>query len=107
MPATLIAPTQVDHVTAVVKPAAVACDNVNGNRFPNSGSLILELTSTAGGTVTVAFTQKIDGQSPAPISYTFTGAQTRLAGGWPPSAYGTELTITASVGTITVVALQV
>lgn len=108
MPATAVTVTNIDHKTAIVKPAPVACDNVNGNRAINGGTLILELTSSAGGTVTVSFpaAANVDGQAPAPLTYTFTGAQTRIAGGFPVQYYGSEVTFTASVNTITVIAYQ-
>lgn len=107
MPATAVTVNSLDHLTSIVKPTPVACDNVNGNSATNGGSLILELTSSAGGTVTVAFQDKVDGQTVPPITYTFTGAQTRLAGGWPVSLYGQAVTFTASVSTITYIAYQV
>lgn len=104
MPATLITPTYLDHKTAVVKPTPTACDAVNGNRIPNSGTLSLEMTSSAGGTVTVAFPNKVDGQTVPPLTYTLTGAQTKMAGGWPVNLYGSEVLVTGSVNTITLVA---
>jgi hypothetical protein len=107
MPATAVTVNSLDHKTSLVKPAAVACDNVNGNSAANGGTLVLELTSSAGGTVTVAFANLVDGQAVAPVTYTFTGAQTRLVGGWPVSVYGSTLTFTASVNTITYIAYQV
>lgn len=109
MPATAVTVTNLDHKTAVVKPAPEACDEVNGNRAINGGTLILELTSAAGGTVTVSFpaSVSVDGQVPASIVYTFTGAETRLVGGFPVQYYGSEVTFTASVDTITVIAYQV
>lgn len=107
MPATAVTVNNLDHKTAMVKPAAVACDNVNGNRATNGGTLVLELTSSAGGTVTVSFPNLVDGQSVTPITYTFTGAQTRIAGGFPVAYYGSEVTFTASVATITYIAYQV
>lgn len=107
MAATAVTVTNLDHKTAAVKPTPVACDAVNGNRATNGGSLILEFTSSAGGTVTVAFPNKVDGQTVPPLTYTFTGAQTRVAGGWPVNLYGSEVTFTASVSTITVVATAV
>lgn len=109
MPATAVTVNNLDHKTPLTKPAAVACDNVNGNRAVNGGTLILELTSSAGGTVTVSFpaSSAVDGQLPAALTYTLTGAQTRLVGGFPVSIYGAEVTFTASVNTITVIAYQV
>jgi hypothetical protein len=107
MAATAVTVNSLDHKTSLVKPAAVACDEVNGNSATNGGTLILELTSSAGGTVTVAFANQVDGQTVAPVTYTFTGAQTRLVGGWPVSVYGSTLTFTASVNTITYIAYQV
>lgn len=109
MPATAVTVNNLDHKTALVKPSAVACDNVNGNRAINGGTLILELTSSAGGTVTVAFPSSVgvDGQAPASVVYTLTGTQTKLVGGWPVQYYGSEVTFTASVSTITVIAYQV
>jgi hypothetical protein len=104
MAATQIVPTYLDHKTAVVKPTPTACDAVNGNRIANSGHLAIEMTSSAGGTVTVAFPNKVDGQTVPPLSYTLTGAQTKVAGGWPVSLYGTEVIVTGSVSTITLVA---
>lgn len=107
MPATAVTVNSLDHKTPLTKPAAVACDNVNGNSAINGGSLILELTSSAGGTVTVAFTKAVDGVLPAALSYSFTGAQTKLVGGFPVDIYGSVVTFTASVSTITYIAYQV
>lgn len=107
MPATAVTVNNLDHKTAMVKPTPVACDAVNGNSAANAGTLILELTSSAGGTVTVAFTSTVDGQAITPITYTFTGAQTRIAGGFPVNYYGAVVTFTASVSTITYIAYQV
>lgn len=107
MPATAVTVNSLDHLTALTKPTPVACDNVNGNSANNGGSLILELTSSAGGTVSVAFADKVDGQTVPPLSYSFTGAQTKLVGGWPVSTYGAAVTFTASVSTITYIAYQV
>lgn len=108
MPATAVTVNNLDHKTALTKPSPAACDNVNGNRATNGGSLILELTSSAGGTVEVAFpaSASVDGQTVESLSYSFTGAQTKLVGGWPVSIYGSEVTFTASVSTITVIAYQ-
>jgi hypothetical protein len=106
MAATAVTVTTLDHKTAVVKPTPVACDATNGNSAINGGSLVLEFTSTAGGTVTVSFPTTVDGQSVTPLTYTFSGAQTRIAGGWPPSIYGSVVNFTASVATITVVPYQ-
>jgi hypothetical protein len=107
MPATAVTVNNIDHKTAMVKPTPVACDAVNGNSATNGGTLILELTSSAGGTVTVAFTKSVDGVLPAPLTYTLTGAQTRIAGGFPVDSYGSTVTFTASVATITYIAYQV
>jgi hypothetical protein len=107
MPATAVTVNNLDHKTSTVRPTPLACDNVNGNSAVNGGTLILELTSSAGGTVTVAFANQVDGQTVAPITYTFTGAQTRLAGGFPVTWYGSTVTFTASVSTITYIAYSV
>jgi hypothetical protein len=109
MPATAVTVNSLDHKTALVKPTPVACDNVNGNSAINGGTLILELTSSAGGTVTVTFpaSAAVDGQAPAALTYTLTGAQTKLVGGFPVAYYGSTVTFTASVSTITVIAYQV
>lgn len=107
MPATAVTVNSIDHLTPIVKPTPLACDNVNGNSATNGGTLILELTSSAGGTVTVAFQDKVDGQTVPPLSYSFTGAQTKIAGGYPISLYGQTVTFTASVSTITYIAYQV
>ncbi|MFD8496338.1 hypothetical protein [Amycolatopsis sp. NPDC059657] len=106
MPATLITPTYLDHKTAIVKPTPVACDPTNGNRIPNGGHLTLEMIAAAGGTVTIAFPNKVDGQTVPPLTYTFTGAQSRMAGGWPVNIYGSEVLVTGSVNTITIVATE-
>lgn len=107
MPATAVTVNNLDHKTPLVRPTPLACDNVNGNTAINGGTLILELTSSAGGTVTVAFSKSVDGVLPPALSYTFTGVQTKLVGGWPTDAYGTSVTFTASVSTITYIAYQV
>lgn len=107
MPATAVTVNALDHKTAMVKPTPVACDNVNGNKCTNGGTLILEFTSSAGGTVTVSFPNTVDGQTVTPLTYTMTGAQTRIAGGYPVAYYGNEVTFTASVSTITVIPYEV
>lgn len=107
MPATAGTVHSLDHKTALVKPSATAFDEVNGNSFSNGGSLVLEMTSSAGGTVEVAFANTYDGQTVTPLTYTFSGAETKVAGGWPVSRYGAEVTVTASVNTITYIAYQV
>jgi len=107
MPATAVTVNNLDHKTSIVRPTPVACDNVNGNSAVNGGTLILELTSSAGGTVTVAFANQVDGQTVAPVTYTFTGAQTRVVGGFPVAYYGSTVTFTASVSTITYIAYSV
>ncbi|ACU39445.1 hypothetical protein [Actinosynnema mirum] len=107
MAATAVTLNRLDHRTAAVKATPVACDAVNGNKVANSGSLRLEFTSSAGGTVTISFPNAVDGQAVTPLTYTFTGAQTRIAAGWPPNIYGPELQFTASVNTITVLAEEV
>ncbi|MDF2968948.1 MAG: hypothetical protein K0Q93_2726 [Nocardioidaceae bacterium] len=107
MPATAVTVNNLDHKTAAVKGTPVACDAVNGNSATNGGTLRLEFTSTAGGTVTFNFPNSVDGQAVTPLTYTFTGAQTRVAAGWPVSIYGSTVTWLASVNTITVLAEQV
>lgn len=109
MPATAVTVNNLDHKTLIAKPAPVALDPVNGNRFINGGTLVLEFTASAGGTVTVSFpaSAAVDGQAPAPITYTFTGAETRVGGGWPVAYYGSEVVLTGSVDTISVIAYQV
>ena len=109
MAATPVTVNSLDHKTPLTKPTPIACDNVNGNSAINGGTLILELTSSAGGTVTVSFpaSASVDGQAPASLTYTFTGAQTKLVGGWPVAYYGSTVTFTASANTITVIAYQV
>lgn len=107
MPATAVTVNNIDHIVPIVKPTAVACDNTNGNSATNGGTLILELTASAGGTVTIAFPNKVDGQSVTPLTYTLTGAQTKIAGGFPVNIYGSTVVFTASVSTITYIAYQV
>lgn len=107
MAATAVTVNDLDHKTSTIRPTPVACDNVNGNTAVNGGNLILELTSSAGGTVTVTFANQVDGQTVTPITYTFTGAQSRLVGGWPVAYYGSTVTFTASVSTITYIAYSV
>lgn len=104
MPATAVTVNALDHKVAAVKGTPVACDNVNGNSATNGGTLRLEFTSSAGGTVTVTFPNQVDGQTVTPITYTLTGTQTRVAGGWPVTIYGSTVLFTASVSTITVLA---
>lgn len=108
MAATAVTVHALDHKTPLAKPDPDACDNVNGNSAINGGTLILELTSTEGGTVTVSFpaSSNVDGQAPEALTYTFTGAQTQLVGGFPVAYYGSEVSFTASANTITVIAYQ-
>lgn len=106
MPATAVTVNTVGRQTAIVKPTPVACDNVNSNSVTNAGNTWLELTSSAGGTVTVVPVKTVDGQAAAARTYTLTGVQTRVVGWWPPTEYGSVLTFTASAATITVIAYQ-
>lgn len=105
MPATAVTVNQVS-TSGLVKPSAVACDNVNGNSATNGGTTYLELTSSAGGTVTFPYAVTVDGQSVASRVVVFTGAQTKICGPFPVSYYGTTVTFTASVSTITYIAYQ-
>lgn len=108
MPATAVTVHTIDHKAKLTKPAPTACDAVNGNRAANGGTLQLELGGgAAGGTVTVAFANKVDGQTVAPLTYTLTASETALVGGWPVNVYGSEVIFTASVNTITYIATAV
>jgi hypothetical protein len=105
MPATAVTVNPIT-TTGLTKPSAVACDNVNGNSAVNGGTTWLELTSSAGGTVTFPYAVTVDGQAVASRVVSFTGAQTKLVGPFPTAYYGTALTFTASVSTITYIAYQ-
>jgi hypothetical protein len=89
---------------AVISTGSVACDNVNGNSVVNDGNVALILASTAGGTVVVQSVATGDaGNLAAPtFTITLTGAQTVLTDFFNPAIYGSTLTFTASVSTISV-----
>jgi hypothetical protein len=98
MPATAVIVNHLDHKTALLKPTALACDATNGNSADNGGTLLLELNNSgaAAYTVTVAFAAKLDGLTPAPLSYDLAAGETKIVGGWPPATYGQKVVFTAS-----------
>src|SRR5688572_4831556 len=107
MAATAVTVNSLDHKTTLLKPDPTALDAVNGNKATNGGTLILEFGGgAAGGTVELAFAHLVDGQAVAPIVYTLAASETRLVGGFPVSIYGSEVTFTGSVNTLTVIAYQ-
>ena len=107
MAATLGTVNSLDHRNPIDEPEPIACDNVDGNRLPNGGTLAIRFEGTAGGTVTVAFPNKVDGQAVTPLTYTLTGTTPRWVGGWPVNIYGNEVTFTASAATISYTAYQI
>lgn len=97
MPATAKTVNSVGYQSVLTDPTPTAMDNVNGNSFVNGGRLWLRITAPAGGgTVTVAFKDKVDGQVVTPKPYTFTANQIGLIGGWPINIYGSTLIATPS-----------
>lgn len=93
---------QTSTETGTTLAAAVNGDNSNGNNWVNSGTQLLLLTNTAGSgaTCTVAFGFQVRNQTIPPITITV-GANARvLAGPYPPSIYGTTVTITPSAATL-------
>lgn len=101
MPATVL-PVRTITSSGLVDTAKVASDVANGNSFVNGPSVWLELTSTAGGTVTVTTPYSVGGNAIADKVITLTGAETRRVGPFKPSVYGTTVAFTASAVTITV-----
>jgi hypothetical protein len=97
MPATAKTVSKVGYQSVLTDPTPTAMDNVNGNSFVNGGKLWLRITAPAGGgTVQVAFKDKVDGQTVTPKTYTFTANQVGVIGGWPINIYGATLIATPS-----------
>lgn len=98
----------ITHKTAMLKPTPIACDTT-GNTAPNGGNLFLELNNSGASayTVTVGFSNTVDGQAITPLTYTLAAGETRLVGGWPPSYYGSTLTFTANNVAVTYIAYTV
>ncbi|WP_409186490.1 hypothetical protein F9C11_20565 [Amycolatopsis sp. VS8301801F10] len=107
MAATAKTVSPVGYKSVLTDPTPTAMDNVNGNSFVNGGKLWLRITAPAGGgTVTVAFADKVDGQAVTPRSYTFTANQVGVIGGWPVNYYGSTLIATPSAAGFTVAAFS-
>jgi hypothetical protein len=107
MPATAKTVSPVGYRSVLTDPTPTAMDNTNGNSFVNGGRLLLKITAPAGGgTVTVAFKDKVDGQAVTPRTYTFTANQVAWIGGWPVQYYGSSLIATPSATGFTVAALS-
>lgn len=107
MPATAKTVNKVGYQSVLTDPALTSMDNVNGNSFVNGGKLWLRITAPAGGgTVSVAFKDKVDGQTVTPKSYTFTANQVGIIGGWPVNLYGSSLIATPSATGFTVAAFS-
>lgn len=98
MPATALGVKTINRQAVLNDPTPSAMDNVNGNSFANGGKLFLKVIApVAGGTVSVAFADKQDGQVVTPKLYTFTASQVGWIGPWPVQQYGATLVATASV----------
>lgn len=102
MAATALTTRTVTASAGLVDTAKVAADNVNGNTFTNGPTTWVELTSSAGGTVTFTTPYTVSGNAVADKVVTLTGAQTIRVGPFDPSVYGDPVTFTASASTITV-----
>lgn len=107
MPATAITVNTITRAGAAPVTEA-AGDNTNGNSFTNNGATWLEVTNGGGsaGTVTVAFPQKVDGQTVPVKSYSLAAAAKARIGPFPPAVYGNTVVFTPSAATITVAAYQ-
>lgn len=112
MPATALTVTQLTHKTPVTVPASpgAAADNTNGNAIPNGGNVLLVMNNTAGssGTVTVATSEKVDGDlATTGRQFTVPANTIQYVRLGSPSVYGTTTTVTASASTIKLAAFAV
>jgi hypothetical protein len=85
-----------------------AGDNTNGNSFPNNGATWLECTNGGGSaaSITVAYPNKVDGQTVPVKSYALAAAAKSRIGPFPPAIFGNTVTVTPSAATVTVAAYQ-
>lgn len=88
--------------------AFVAADNVNGNSFVNDGQTVLLAVGTAGGTLTFKSVAVSDSLlTPPNLVVTLTGTQAQAIGPFNPAVWGSAVTVTASVATITLLPVHV
>lgn len=94
--------------TGTVMAAAASGDATNGNSFANSGQtrLLLENTVASGATCTVAFPNKVRGQTIPALSITVPASGRAWCGPYDPSLYGDVVTITPSATTLKPTVLQ-
>lgn len=104
MPATALSATTLTHTTPVTLASSpgAAGDNTNGNTVPNGGSSVLFMNNTAGssGTVTVALTTTVDGQTVTSRTFTIPANTVQMVKLGPVAYYGTTVTVTPSASTI-------
>jgi hypothetical protein len=104
MALTALTPTQLTYTTPVTFPASpgVAGDNTNGNAAPNGGTSVLVMNNTAGtsGTVTVAYSVNVDGQSVTSRVFTVPANTIQLVKLGPTNLFGTTVSVTPSASTI-------
>lgn len=104
MALTALTPVQLSYTAASTFPASpgVAGDNVNGNAAPNGGNSILVMNNTAGssGTVTVAYSAQVDGQTVTPRTFTVPANTIQFVKLGPTNLFGTTVTVTPSASTI-------
>jgi hypothetical protein len=104
---TIVTLTEQTPTTPITEPFA---DATNGNTVVNGPTLWLEFTNTVASvaTVTVAYTQQVDGQTVPPRSYSLpaTVGAKRRAGIFPIALFGPNLAISCSLATVSIVAYQ-
>lgn len=94
--------------TGVDISAGTAADAANGNVVANDGRLALLCKNTGGTpyTVTVAFAEKVDGQTVAPRVVSLAAGAFEALGPYPPDEYGDQLSVTAENAAVTIVPLH-
>lgn len=93
--------TSLDHITAVVIPAAAswgtAANVPDGDSFPNGGSTILVMNNTGGSTYTVTIDTPgtVDSLPVADRVHSLTAGQIKIVKLGPASAYGNPTVVRA------------
>jgi hypothetical protein len=88
--------------------AEAAGDNTNGNSFPNNGATWIEATNGGGSaaTLTVAYANKVDGQTVPAKSFPLAASAKTRIGPFPAALFGNTVVVTPSAASVTLVAYQ-
>lgn len=110
MPTPVVIPTTETSRAGTTIPSPVTGDVTNGHYFTNDGHVLLTVSNSAGasGTVTVAFGSPVDGNTTSPKVATIPASTNDVpVGPFPPSIYGSRVSLTVSAATLTLRAYHI